>query len=129
MRASRAERRASQLASPDRAGGERAGLKFGLDIFGLGLYPGIVRRQCKHPLFVPPRFPGSVRLGSRVVRLLDLKELAQIIGANHADLADFDEREPAVTHQIIELGAAQSRSGRCIVDSIREGAALFGDCR
>jgi hypothetical protein len=57
--------------------------------------------------------------------LLDFEELAQVIGANHADLADFDEWERPVAHQIVNLTAAQPRDSCGVIDAISERAVVL----
>jgi hypothetical protein len=75
----------------------------------------------------PPRrrARGSVYFGSSVGGLLDFEELAQVIGANHTDLADFDERERPVAHQIVNLTAAQPGDSCGVIDAISERAVVL----
>jgi hypothetical protein len=94
MRASLAGR-ACSASILVRAGRRSAGLKFGLDIFGRGRYPGIVRRQSKQPRDRPrnnpPRAAVLRMFGSLVGGLLDFEELAKRRVGDHADMTDFNE--------------------------------------
>ena len=49
---------------------------------------------------VAPAEAAFLASGSCVDGLLDFEELAQIARADHADFADFDERQRSVAHEV-----------------------------